>query len=161
MQCNSIHYAIGILSRNHQCHNILEIIINCMLNASMFQLISALSTLTGVFRWYIAEELSQRITLGQFMAQIHTLKPFLFPRCLWVNLKWEEKARGGLNTDVWSEHCVCRKVRGQKKCSEPVIGQSLPCPLVELPIVWMKQVATNTHTPVHRGWLRSPYNGKR
>lgn len=33
---------------------------------------------------------------------------FCFPVALWVNLKREEKARGGLNTDAWAEHCVSK-----------------------------------------------------
>lgn len=63
-----------------------------------------------------------------------TLKhKLLFPRGLWVNLRRDEKgADGGLRADVWSGHCVCRKVRGQKKFSEVLIGQSGPCPLAEL-----------------------------
>lgn len=42
-----------------------------------------------------------------------------------------KRTDGGLRADVWSGHCVCRKVRGQEKCSEALIGQSRPCPLAE------------------------------
>lgn len=40
--------------------------------------------LTQVLLWWITQELSLEIISGKFMAQIHTLRSFLFPRCLWV-----------------------------------------------------------------------------
>lgn len=75
------------------------------------------------------------------MAGIHTFNAvFVFVLSLGDNLEMrreEKKAPGDLSADVWSGHCECREVRGQEKCSETVIGQSGPCPLVELSIVWM------------------------
>lgn len=93
--------------------NILKTILNYTHNASIFQLISALSTWPdkGVSVMNCRRAVSKN-NFGEIHgSDSHLNTVFVFR----VNLKWEEKARGCLSTDVWSEHCVCRKVRGQKK----------------------------------------------
>lgn len=52
---------------------------------------------------------------------------------------------------MYDLNIVCRKVRGQKKYSEPVIGQSRQCPLVELSIV-LEIAGSDQHS--HSGALR-------
>lgn len=64
--------------------------------------------------------------------QIHT-ENTLFVSALSLHLNPQEKKKLCLcpRADIWLEHSVCRKVRGQLKCCETVIGQLRACPLFE------------------------------
>lgn len=136
-----------IFFRNRKWQNILNIVNNI----GMFKLIS-IAFWTTRQRCYMIY--CRRAVLIKTYGGIHgsVSHRFCFRAGLWVNRKWEEEARGGLIALMYGLNIVCVERSGVRiSALSWWLARAGRCPRVELSIVWMYQVVTNTHTLVHRG----------